>query len=331
VLGVAALALVCASAARSEVDIKVLPVGANQVKYKVKVLIQGDLRDVRTGALNAPSYNNDPAAPGFPFVQTRTLAQPLVGPGFDLTDAQLVGVGTDGMNPLRRQGVFRRLGANDYCLVKAGVNDLGLGVFQPWSWCPCSVGSRAGAKGPGIEAATDTTFASDSSRITVTRAAGSVTLGIIGQLFNNPGILGVGRGGSTRTIWKLAVYKDEATADADVNENGTGAAFFGSAQLMPAVAGFELVTSGGFSNSDFTITHNPDGSVVANTVGALSRTVNPVGFNGTTAIVRNIQDPHSAFASGVPGANPIAVAFLALAMLVAGLWMVRRMKHSTLA
>src|SRR5262249_51499829 len=138
--------------------------------------------DLRTGNPNAYAYNLGPV--GGQYVEgaggagNPVRALPALGACASitpLTDPAL----TFG----QQQGVFQRVGTGDFVLFRKYVCQLSPAAYTLSGNVFASLGSSGGGSGagirsPGIEAASDTTSASDSTQITVTRTSTTVTLGI---------------------------------------------------------------------------------------------------------------------------------------------------------
>lgn len=128
---------------------------------------------------------------------------------------------------------------------------------------------------------------------------------------------------NAEAVVKLAVYPNEAAADADVNHIGAGASFFGRAELAGPNA--TLLTSGGFTPSDWVVS-GPDGS------GRSTATMNPAFVkdvavaDANAAVFQLIADPHSL--TQTPGQSPVGLILLTIALMAAGFGIIRTRTRS---
>jgi hypothetical protein len=159
----------------------------------------------------------------------------------------------------------------------------------------------------------------------VIRTAGNVRLKYLG------GGMEVGPQSSlmhnnAEVVLKMAVYPNQAAADADVNEIGAGASFFGRAEL--AGPNGTLLTSGGFTQSDWVVSSS-DGT------GRSTATMNPAFVkdvavaDANAAVVSLIGDPHSL--TQTPGQTPVGLILLAIALMVAGFGIIHTRRRVTIA
>lgn len=124
------------------------------------------------------------------------------------------------------------------------------------------------------------------------------------------------------TSFILGVYPDLAGADADPNEIGTGANFFGRVQIRHGQA---LQLSGGFASGDFTLTNNVDGSVSVRPAVGLTKVVTvPSAANAAVVLTGDTM-------TDVPGSNPIGLVILSLLILSGGVWAVSLRSRSRAA
>jgi hypothetical protein len=162
-------------------------------------------------------------------------------------------------------------------------------------------------------AANDTSSSKDSLAVNVTQGATSVTLGNIrGRMLARASSKGeVGMGSII-----LAVYPDSNAANADVDNSGAGAVFFGRAYFNSA-GNINLAPAPGipgFTGSDFGVP-GVDGS--GNSFVALTGSTKNVNVpNGNNAAVVLISDPANGLI--VPGASPVVLVTVSLLLAITG-------------
>jgi hypothetical protein len=113
-----------------------------------------------------------------------------------------------------------------------------------------------------------------------------------------------------RAALKLIVYPDQATADADVNQDGTGSAFYGAVTLLGGSG--TLIPVQGLSAADFTVVNDGNGLITVTPLAGLAKVITVPDAN--QAVVSMVGDPRVTNASattGVPGAKLDAGAWLA--------------------
>jgi len=188
------------------------------------------------------------------------------------------------------------------------------------SYVIASGNCSAGSGKFGTLAVGDTVFASDSSDIDVARLAGQVQL----TFTNGRNILSADRGtavvgakgSAASSLMKVLVYPTQAAADADPTGTGAGAVFNGAVGLTSP--GGVVQTSGDFIAGDFTsVTDDGSGRLSVRVRDGLVKSV--AVANSANAVVRVIGDPTSI--DPVPGASPVLVGLLSVALLGLG-WMV---------
>lgn len=169
-----------------------------------------------------------------------------------------------------------------------------------------------GIGGPGTFAAGDTTV-SDSFNLSHTTTTNSVTLTINGRMFLDNGLSRTGKG-----QFRVLVYQDSASAVADSDHDGTGAAFIG--QLNAATGPNQTPsssTSGQFSGADFSVTTN-GGRLEARATN-LQKTVSVL--DGSRAVVKVVGDEEG---MNVPGYSTLMLWVLALMLGGTALLVFRR-------
>ena len=199
--------------------------------------------------------------------------------------------------------------------------------------------------GPMVAIAPDTLYASvglyppgggkpDTSRMmhfSTIRTAGNVRLVYLGGgLQTGP----VGAGQVANVSFTVLVHPNQAAANADKNNTGVGANFFGKVTLTGGTG--VLTTTGGFSNSDFTVTNDGNGKFTALFVPGFTKDVAITGpgiASEVDAVVSMVGDPKTDIPPPplVPGQTPIGLVLLTLALMVAGFSIIRSRRSVTIA
>jgi hypothetical protein len=125
--------------------------------------------------------------------------------------------------------------------------------------------------------------------------------------------------------FKMLVYEDEATANADANRTGATAKFNGTV-ILDGNAG-TLTTLQGFAPGDWVLISNGSGKYTARPKAGLVKTV-PV-LNSSNAAVVLVADP--VIADPTPGTSPAILVLIALALGAAGVWTMRKRSGPILA
>ena len=215
--------------------------------------------------------------------------------------------------------LYFNFGTSDFCKTIIRANPLP-NTFDHVisSGCCVTVGGKRQVKSYGIavgnatkgieggihvSALGDTAYAQDSLEVRVLPGATTDTIRILsGVIQNNK---------DSRGAFTLAVYPDSASAVADSAAVGTGATLYGKATMN--IAGKVLAT-GAFRESDFTIVHNPDGSISA--IPTVNLTKVASGIDPTKATIKVITDPDAGLTERpTPGASPLGLTLMSLAMM----------------
>jgi len=127
--------------------------------------------------------------------------------------------------------------------------------------------------------------------------------------------------------FRLAVYPNQAAADADSSNNsGAGSAFFGRATLLGNSG--SIATQNGFGPSNWIVTNDGGGKFTATMTPGYTRDV-PVG-DANLAVVSLFGDPRTtAVGTEAPGHSPVGLTLLTLALLGGGIWVIRSRRTIT--
>jgi len=173
-------------------------------------------------------------------------------------------------------------------------------------------------------------------RVHVVRSPGLVTLSIPNIVVNGQT---VGSGGmqvrafnpkeTSIAEFRLAVYQNQAAADADINSDGFGAVFFGRAVLETGVGvPTGLSTYGNFTGTDFMV--QPQGSGKFTLRPAANRSWAVPVTNSDAAVVALIGDPRST-ARSVPATSPLGLGILTLVLMASGVWVLNSRRKASVA
>jgi hypothetical protein len=134
------------------------------------------------------------------------------------------------------------------------------------------------------------------------------------------------------STYKVIVYKDQATADADITQQGSGASFYGSVTLTGgAGTSTGMSTVGGFSSGDFDFQPPLSGSkFTVRPHGDVAKVVSVPDANN--AVVVTLGDPTSINRPVPgPGLTPLGFLLLSILLMVSGTWMIRSRRSAATA
>jgi hypothetical protein len=325
VIGLAlALCFVCAAVARADTEIMLIgaPTSAVQLKQTWQFPPCAPVKRINKLTISQVALLPSPAPYPWSFITSPAL-QPglLTGPTMGPFGTAVTGT------PIGAPPACPAPDADPYAKVIADAftGSAGGGLF--FIQLNTTVTGNALAGGLGTAAVGDTSVARDSVRINVGGSGTTVTInGFTGFMRNT---LGTQAPLNMTNSLILAVYPNEATANADEDRIGTGANFYGKLVLTKTEKTDRLVASGGFGPTDFVLTSGTLQNSAA-PAGGLTKNVN-VPSGALNACVVLVADPRVGSAALVPGASSLGLALLSLLMLAGGVWFVSRRSRQSLA
>jgi hypothetical protein len=310
VAGLAALQGVFAGFALADSQIMLMGIPATRARVTQTWVFQGctTLPGLRRKTDFIGAGTNFPTYPYFILVSAQNQGQqPLTG------DPGVTGfvTGTP-KNTCQGSDLYAQFQGEGYA------SDLGGGLSSIFVRATCQGGVDGGGA-LGTLAVGDTSMAKDSLRASV-GVLNSTTVRINNFLGHIRNRLGTGSNQTVRNTLILAVYPDTNAADADVGHTGVGASFFGRIVLTHG----QIHAIGGFGAADFALTTGTLTDVATPAPGLSKDVTVP---NAAAAAVVLIGDPRvggptTPNGPPVPGASPVALVLMSLAMLGGGVWFI---------